>query len=155
MPMLSASPWPAAEQPTTQGGGTEAESDDDFFAFGRACSDSARRSERKGRCIRHATLRATSPVLLLTVAMIETALRTALMATVGTSPLFATSWDATFRTAISLTTITGPTDDENRVACAAHSLPENNLVLLRHPVCQVGLDKDDSSWQGRSIRFLI
>jgi hypothetical protein len=95
------------------------------------------------------------PVLPLTVAMIKPALRAVLMATVGTSPLFATSWDATFRTAISLTTITGATDDENRVACAASALPKNNLVLFRHPRCQVGLDKDDGSWQGRSIRFRI
>ena len=87
--------------------------------------------------------------------MIETALRAVLMATVGTSPLFAKEWDATFRTAITLTTITGATDDENRVACAASSQPKNNLALLRHPGRQVGLDKDDSSWQGKTIRFLI
>ncbi|MGA8619173.1 MAG: hypothetical protein WB660_11730 [Candidatus Sulfotelmatobacter sp.] len=77
--------------------------------------------------------------------MIETALRAVLMATVGTSALLAKGWEATFRTAITLTTITGATEDENRVACAAHSLPKNNLVLPRHPGCQVGLDKDDSS----------
>jgi hypothetical protein len=84
--------------------------------------------------------------------MIKPALDALLMATIGTPPLFAKGSDATFRAAITLTTITGPTDDENRVACAASSLPKNNLVLLRHPGCQVGLDKDDSSWQGRSIR---
>lgn len=156
MRMLSGSLWPADEPPTTEGRGIEAESNDVFFGLGRACGDSARQGEHKGRCIRHdAPLRVAVPVLPLTVAMIETALRAALMATVGTSPLFAESWDATFRTAISLTTITGPTDDENRVACAASSVPKNNLVLLRHPGRQVGLDKGDSSWQGKSIRFLI
>jgi hypothetical protein len=140
---------------TTEGSGTEADSDGDFFGFGRAPGDSARQREHLGRCIRHAPLRAALPVLPLTVAMIETTLRAVLMATVGTSPLFAKSWDATFPTAIPLTTITGTTDDENRVACAASALPKNNLVLLRHPDCQVGLDKDDGSWQGRSIRFQI
>jgi len=140
---------------TTEGRGTEADSDGDFFGFGRARGDSARQSEHLGRCIRHAQLRAALSVLALTVAMIETALRAVLMATVGTSPLFAKSWDATFCTAITLTTITRATDDEHRVACAASALPKNNLVLLRHPGCQVGLDKDDGSWQGRSIRFQI
>jgi len=140
---------------TTDGSGAEADSDGDFLGFGMAPGDSARQSEHLGRCIRHAPLRAALSVFPLTVAMIETALRAMLMATVGTSPLFAKSWDATFRTAITLTTITGATDDENRVACAASALPKNNLVLSRHPGCQVGLDKDDGSWHGRSIRFQI
>ena len=152
--ILSGSPWAADWQPTTEGRGTEADSDGNFFGFGRARGDSARQSEHLGRCIRH-PLRAALPVLPLTVAMIETALRAMLMATVGTSPLFAKSWNSTLRTAITLTTITGATDDENRVACAASALPKNNLVLSRHPGCQVGLDKDDGSWHGRSIRFQI
>ena len=87
--------------------------------------------------------------------MVETTLGAVLMATVGTPPLFAKSWDATLPTAMTLTMITGAADDENRVAGAASSLPKNNLVLIRHPGCQVGLDKDDGSWQGRTIRFLI
>jgi hypothetical protein len=87
--------------------------------------------------------------------MIETALGAVLMATVGTPPLFAKSAKATLSTAITLTAIAGATDAENRVPSAAHSLPKNNLVLIRHPGCQVGLDKDDGSWQGKTIRFLI
>ena len=153
--ILSGLPWAADGQPTTKERATEADSDGNFFGFGRARGDSARQCEHLGRCIRHAPLRAALPVLPLTVAMIETALRAMLMATVGTSPLFAQSWDATLRTAITLTTITGAADDENRVACAASPLPKNNLVLSRHPGCQVGLDKDDGSWHGRSIRFSI
>jgi hypothetical protein len=38
------------------------------------------------------------------------------------------------------------------MASAAHSLPKNNLVLTRHAGRQLGLDKDDSSWQGKTIR---
>ena len=87
--------------------------------------------------------------------MIETALGAVLMATVGTPPLFANSGDTTLPTAITLTAIAGSTDAEDRVTSAAHSLPKNNLVLIRHPGCQVGLDKDDGSWQGKTIRFLI
>jgi hypothetical protein len=87
--------------------------------------------------------------------MIKPTLHALLMATIGMSPLFAKRSNATFPAAITLTTIAGPTDDENRVACAASSLPKNNLVLLRHPGRQVGLDKDDSSWQGKTVRLLL
>jgi len=114
--------------------------------------DIARRGERNGRYIRHAPLRAALPVLSLTVAMIEPALGAVLIATVGAAPLFAKGWDATSGTAITLTAITGATDAENRVASTAYALPKNNLALIRHPSRQVGLDKDDSSWQGRTIK---
>ena len=87
--------------------------------------------------------------------MIETAFGAVLMATIGTPPLFAKSGAPTLPTAITLTAIAGATDAENRVTSAAHALPKNNLVLVRHPGCQVGLDKDDGSWQGKTIRFLI
>jgi hypothetical protein len=86
--------------------------------------------------------------------MIETALRAVLMATIGASPLLASCGDTTFRTAITLTAITGTTNGENRVASAAYSLPKDNLVLFRHPGCQVGLDKDYGSWQGRGHQVL-
>lgn len=76
---------------------------------------------------RHAPLRAALPVLSLTVAMIEPALGAVLMATVGAAPLFAKGWDATSGTAITLTAITGATDEENRAASTAYSLPKNNL----------------------------
>jgi hypothetical protein len=69
--------------------------------------------------------------------------------------LFVQGRDPTLGTAIPLTAITGAADGENRVACAAHWLPKNNLAQIRHPGRQVGLDKDDSSWQGKTIRFLI
>jgi hypothetical protein len=74
--------------------------------------DTARRSERSGRCIRHASLCTALAVFPLTVAMIETALRAVLMATVGPAPLFPQGWDATPRTAITLTPITGAANDE-------------------------------------------
>jgi len=84
--------------------------------------------------------------------MIETTLQAMLMATVSAPPLLAEGWDTALRTAITLTTITGATDAEHRVASATHSLPKNNLALTRHPGRQVGLDKDDGSWQGKTIR---
>jgi hypothetical protein len=87
--------------------------------------------------------------------MIQTTLGGVLMATVSAPPLFAKSGEATPRIAVTLTAITGATDVEDRVASAANSLPKNNLALIRHPGCQVGLDKDDSSWQGKTIRCLI
>ena len=71
------------------------------------------------------------------------------MATIGAPALFAQSRDPTLGTAIPLAAITGTADRENRVASAAHSLPKNNLAQIRHPGSQVGLDKDDSSWQGK------
>jgi hypothetical protein len=85
--------------------------------------DIARRSERWGRCIRHAFLRAASPVLPLPVAVIESALGATLMTTVSAPPLFANRWDTTLRTAIPLTAITGTTEGEDRVASAAYALP--------------------------------
>ena len=87
--------------------------------------------------------------------MIETALGAVLVATIGAAPLFTKGWKTTARTAITLTAVTGPTETKNRVACTAQSLPKNNLALIRHPGRQVGLDKDDSSWQGRTIRCLV
>jgi hypothetical protein len=84
--------------------------------------------------------------------MVETALRAVLMATVSPAPLFPLYWNATPRTAITLTPITGTANDENRIACAASLLPKNNLAQLRHPGRQVGLDKNDRSWQGKTIR---
>jgi hypothetical protein len=119
------------------------------------CGDIARRCERNGRCIRHAPLGTAFPIGALTVAVIETALRAVLMTAIGGSPLFALCWNATFRTAITLTAITGATNEEDRVASAAYPLPKDNFVLFPHPRCQVGLDKDDGSWQGKTIRCLI
>ena len=77
------------------------------------------------------------------------------MATIGAPALFVPDTDPKFGTAIPLTAITGAADGENRVAPAAHSLPKDNLAQIRHPGRQVGLDKDDSSWQGKTIRLLI
>ena len=51
-----------------------------------------------------------------------------------------------------MTTITGAADDESRVACVASLLPY--LAPFRHPARQVGLDKDDGSWHGKTIRLL-
>jgi len=152
--MFLGAPSPRREGATPQGSGGASNADNRFVQSGIAPRDIARRSERQGRCIRHAPLRAALSVFPLTVAMIESTLGAVLMATVGTAPLFAKGWKATPQIAITLTAITGATDAENRVASTAHSLPKNNLVLIRHPGRQVGLDKDDSSWQGRTIRCL-
>jgi hypothetical protein len=100
-------------------------------------------------------LRTAFPVGALTIAMIETALGTVLVATIGAPALFAEDSKPTVRAAIALAAITGAADAENRVASTARSLPKNTLALIRHPGRQVGLDKDDSSWQGETIRLLI
>jgi hypothetical protein len=146
---------PAESHPTSEERDTEVELNPSFFRFARTCGDIARRSERNGRCIRHASLGTALPVFPLTVAMIQTALWAVLMATVGAAPLFPHGSIATPRTAIALTPIAGAANDENRVACAASLLPKNNLAQLRHPGRQVGLDKDDRSWQGKTIRSKI
>lgn len=86
--------------------------------------------------------------------MIEPALGAVLVTTIGAPPLFAKGEKTTVRAAITLPAITGAADAENRVASTAHSLPKNSLALIRHPGHQVGLDKDDSSWQGKTIRCL-
>ena len=87
--------------------------------------------------------------------MVESTFRTVLMATIRAPALLAQGMDPTLGTAIPLTTIAGATDAENGVAPTAYSLPKNNLAQIRHPGRQVGLDKDDSSWQGKTIRLLI
>ena len=74
------------------------------------------------------------------------------MATIRAPVLFVLGWDPTLGTAIPLPAIAGAADIENRVARTAQSLPKNNFALIRHPGRQVGLDKDDSSWHGRTIR---
>lgn len=101
-----------------------------------------------------APLRTAFPVGALTIAMIETALGAVLVTTIGAPPLFAKGEKTTVRAAITLAAITGAANAENRVASTAHSLPKNSLALIRHPGRQVGLDKDDSSWQGKTIRCL-
>jgi hypothetical protein len=97
-------------------------------------------------------LRTTLPVFPLTVAMVESTFRTVLMATIRAPALLAQGRDPTLRTAIPLAAIARATDAENRVAPTAYPLPKNNLALIRHPGRQVGLDKDDSSWQGKTVR---
>ena len=87
--------------------------------------------------------------------MIETALGTVLVTTIGAPPLFAKGEKTTVRAAITLAAITGAANAENRIASTAHSLPKNSLALIRHPGRQVGLDKDDSSWQGKTHQVLI
>jgi hypothetical protein len=86
--------------------------------------------------------------------MIETALGAVLVTTIGAPPLFTKGEKMTVRAAITLPAITGAADAENRVASTAHSLSKNSLALIRHSGRQVGLDKDDSSWQGKTIRCL-
>ena len=152
---LSLASSPAESHPRTKGRDTEAEWNASFLGLQRPCRDIARRSDRNGRCIRHASLRTALSIFPLTVAMIETALRAMLMTTVSAAPLFPQGSDATPRTAITLTPITGAANNENRVASAASLLPKNNLAPLRHPGCQVGLDKDDRSWQGKTISVQI
>ena len=81
--------------------------------------------------------------------------RDCLVATIGAPPLFAKDSKPAVGAAITLAAITGVADTENRVASTARSLPKTSLALIRHPGRQVGLDKDDSSWQGKDHQVHI
>jgi hypothetical protein len=98
-------------------------------------------------------MRTSFAVFPLSVAMILATLQAVLMATVGLAALFQQGCHPTQPTAIALSPITMATDPEKRIACKTNPLSKIDLVGIRHPGRPVGLDKDDGSWQGRTIGY--
>jgi hypothetical protein len=103
-----------------------------------------------GRLIRHASWRVALPVGTLPVAMIESALRTLLVAAVGGAALPAARFAAAGRTAIALPAIAVRTNPEHRLAslAAANPRPENHFSMNRHPPAQADFDNGNDSCDG-------
>ena len=105
-----------------------------------------------GRLIRHASWRVTLAVGTLPVAMIEPALRTLLVAAVGSTVLSPPGFTAAHRAAIALSAITVLTDPEHRMTstAAAKPLPQNHFARKRHARRRRRLDNGSRSWQVRT-----
>jgi hypothetical protein len=98
-----------------------------------------------GTLIRHARLGlpATAPVIALTIAMIEPSLGALLVAAVGAPSLMDTGSLTALGTAVALSAIAVPADEEHRVTLVteANSLPEYCFAMnCRHASSQAGLD---------------
>lgn len=92
----------------------------------------------------------------LTVAMIGTPFRAFLMTAVGLPSLFAPRPKATPAVAIALSAIAGSADDKQDMAENTGAQPKGQFARIRPAGChcrQVGLDKGDRSWQGKTIRI--
>ena len=92
--------------------------------------------------IRHASFfrgspgrRLAQPVSVLTIPMIEPALKAALMPAAGLAPLCGTSPEATGMAAIAMPPVTMGTDEEHSAAIwrRAELLVEDEVVVRRHP----------------------
>jgi hypothetical protein len=111
-----------------------------------------RRNDRMGRLIRHAGQRVTLPVGALPIAMVEPALRTPLVAAVGSTVLSPPGLPAAHWAAIALTAITVLTDPEHRMTstATANPLPQNHFARKRHARPRRRLDNGSRSWQVRT-----
>jgi len=104
--------------------------------------------------IRHAGPDSTAvPVLPLPVAMVRPSFRTLLMAAVGRAALLLARLNSARQAAIALASVTMGTNPEHRVTPAANPSPENNVAMIRHPRCQVGLDSSPSRDKVRTIFY--
>lgn len=94
----------------------------------------------------------TLAVGTLPVAMIEPALRTLLVAAVGSTVLSPPGFAAAHLAAIALSAVTMLTDPEHRMTstAAANSLPQNHFARKRHARPRRGLDNGSQSWQVRT-----
>jgi len=77
--MFCGVPSRGSEPATPQESGNVSHAHNGLCQSGIARRDIARRSERRGRSIRHAPLRTTLPVFPLTIAMVESTFRTVLI----------------------------------------------------------------------------
>jgi hypothetical protein len=84
--------------------------------------------------------------------MIESALRTLLVAAVGRTALPPPGFAAASRTAIALSAIAVRANPEQRPAsrAPANPLPQNNFSMNRHPPMQADFDNGNRSCQGRT-----
>src|ERR1700730_4243913 len=111
-----------------------------------------RRNDRKGTLIRHASRRVTVPVRTLPVAVVESALRTPLVAAIGRAALAAPSLGAASRAAIALPAVAVRANPEHPPAslAATNSRPEKPFSMNRHPPTQAAFDNSNGACQGRT-----
>jgi len=93
--------------------------------------------------IRHAGLRPASPIVALTISVIEFSLGTLLMAQVGRTPLLVACLAATAIAAVLLAAVTMPANPEHSTAMfgPAKSLTQNNFNSCFHSRPKARLDK--------------
>ena len=105
-----------------------------------------------GRLIRHARPAVAFAVVLLPIAVVESAFQTLLITTVGRPVLPAPGFRAASLAAILLPAITVATNPEHRLAsrAAANALPENHFAMSLHPPRQADFDNGNGSCQGRT-----
>ena len=104
-----------------------------------------------GRLIRHARPAPALAVLLLPVPMVESALRTLLIAAVGLTVLPPPGFQTAGHAAIALPSIAVRTNPECCLAslAATNALPENRFSM-NHPPTQADFDNGSASWQRRT-----
>ena len=107
-----------------------------------------RRNDRMGTLIRHAG-RPASPILALSVAMIQLSFRAALMTAVGCAALSPPGRCTTGRAAVSLPAVTVRTNEEQHGATGAQtkSRPQNCLAMQSHAPGAVALTMASPSWE--------
>jgi hypothetical protein len=102
--------------------------------------------------IRHANPSPATPVLALSIPVIQPAFRAPLVTAVCATPLLQPGFVTAGGTTVTLPAITVRTDPEHRLATAAtaNPLPENNFAMNLHASPQTGLDNGSRSWQVRT-----
>ncbi len=105
-----------------------------------------------GTLIRHASVRPSTAILPLPVAMVQSSFRTALVTVVSPASLLEPCDGAAGRAAIALSAITVLADEEDRAAsaAAANPLPKNDFAVNGHARPWAGLDNGNRSWQVRT-----
>jgi len=103
-----------------------------------------------GRLIRHARPAVTLAVGALPVPMIEPALRTLLVATIGGAVLPNSGLGSTSLAAIALPAVAVRANPEHRLAslAATNPRPENHFSMNRHRSPPAGFDNGNGSCQG-------
>ncbi len=103
-----------------------------------------------GTLIRHAGT--TLPVLALSVAMIQSSFRAALVTAIGRAPLSLPRCCAARRTAIALPAVTVRANEEQHVAGATQteSRPQNRLAMNSHAPGVRALTTAIGSWEVRT-----
>ena len=94
----------------------------------------------------------TSPVRVLTVAMIEAALQTTLVTAVGGAALLASRLRAASRAAIALPAIAVRANPEHRLAslAATNPQPQYHFSMNRHTSTPADFDNGNGSCQGKT-----
>jgi len=119
------------------------------LSWGHRRRQVAREKWLRARSIRHAGQCPALTVGSLSVAVIESALGGLLVKTIRPSTLFVAVPRSAALTAVTLSTVTGPADPEQRTAerVATTALSKNKLTALAHPCPGRAMDKDRRLWE--------